>query len=132
MIMKSDSYKRFIPAVLWAILLFFLSSLPSESVPTLKIKHEDLVLHFLVYVIFGYFLGIATRPSLRTNALKGFIIAVLVGIAYGATDEFHQTFVPGRLATVSDFIADSLGAVAGLSVYTIRLRKKTLPTPAQG
>lgn len=123
MTMESDSFKRFIPVVSWALLLFFLSSLTSDSVPTLKIKYEDLVLHFLVYAVFGYFLGMATKPSLRSNALKGFIVAALLGIAFGATDEFHQTFVRGRFATVSDFIADSLGVLAGLSVYTIRLTR---------
>jgi VanZ family protein len=31
---------------------------------------------------------------------------------YGASDEFHQRFVPGRTADVLDWLADSLGACA--------------------
>jgi VanZ family protein len=45
---------------------------------------------------------------------------VLLVIVYGASDEFHQYFVPGRQADVFDLMADSLGAVvlvAGVWVW---------------
>jgi VanZ family protein len=37
----------------------------------------------------------------------------LIATAYGAIDEFHQSFVPGRSSTVADGIADAAGAALG-------------------
>ena len=45
---------------------------------------------------------------------------IVVASAYGVTDEWHQTFVPGRSSTVSDWVADTLGAlVSVLAVMAI-------------
>jgi VanZ family protein len=41
-------------------------------------------------------------------------VALLVAALYAATDEFHQTFVPGRDGCVRDVLIDSCGAAAGL------------------
>jgi VanZ family protein len=43
----------------------------------------------------------------------GFAVAMLLTVLYGATDEFHQAFVPGRYATIGDVLADSIGALLG-------------------
>lgn len=43
---------------------------------------------------------------------------VLFCVLYGISDEFHQTFIPGRTATLGDLVADAVGA--GLSVYALR------------
>jgi VanZ family protein len=39
---------------------------------------------------------------------------VLLGVAYGASDELHQHFVPGRSVEFGDWVADSLGVCAGV------------------
>jgi len=36
---------------------------------------------------------------------------------YGASDEYHQAFVPNRNPAVSDWVADSLGALVGASIF---------------
>jgi VanZ family protein len=43
------------------------------------------------------------------------VLAVLVAVLYGASDEWHQSFVPGRHAEVGDLQADALGASAAAS-----------------
>ena len=53
------------------------------------------------------------------------ILAILVGIFYGITDEFHQSFVPGRSSSEWDVLADSVGvgvvvAQAGILVLIIK------------
>jgi VanZ family protein len=40
------------------------------------------------------------------------LAAWMIGTAYGATDEWHQSFVPGRQADAADVLADALGALA--------------------
>ena len=36
---------------------------------------------------------------------------------FGATDEWHQSFVPGRASEVKDWVADTLGAALAVSLY---------------
>jgi VanZ family protein len=43
-------------------------------------------------------------------------LAWLIVVAYGATDEWHQSFVPGRTADLRDVAADGAGAALGLGV----------------
>jgi VanZ family protein len=49
--------------------------------------------------------------------------AVALSSLYGATDELHQTLVPDRTATVSDWVTDTAGAIAGvlLCLWVTRL-----------
>ena len=42
--------------------------------------------------------------------------ATMMAIAYGASDEWHQSFVPGRHADVWDLAADGVGAALALGV----------------
>lgn len=64
--------------------------------------------HFLVYAVLGALLAWAAR---RTGTPLG--IALAAGIAYAASDEWHQSWVPGRSSDVGDWIADALGVGAG-------------------
>ena len=49
---------------------------------------------------------------------------------YGATDEFHQSFVPGRDSDVLDWVADTLGAALGAASATVATRALRRPRGA--
>ena len=46
----------------------------------------------------------------------GFVAATVVTLAYGASDEWHQSFVPLRDANVRDWFADMLGGAIGAAI----------------
>ena len=48
--------------------------------------------------------------------------AVALSALYGASDEFHQWFVPGRTADVYDWLADCSGAAVGVAVVLVVAR----------
>jgi VanZ family protein len=55
------------------------------------------------------------------------LLAIVLAIAYGVSDEFHQRFVPGRSSDVYDVLADAEGAAAAaLGAWAIL---KTAPQP---
>lgn len=67
--------------------------------------------------------SISVRESLKAsgrasassvNHLKLAILALFMAIAYALSDEWHQSFVPGRSATLSDVMVDASGALIGL------------------
>lgn len=74
--------------------------------------------HFFIYM----FLGILIKNALSTSDIKGFkaiLFALVVCAAYAASDEFHQYFVPGRTALVTDVFIDSTGSFIGIILYSI-------------
>lgn len=79
--------------------------------------------HFTAYFI----LAILTINALRTSKVYGYksiIIALIISIIYAASDEFHQSFVPGRGPAIKDVFIDSSGAVTGLFVYLLVFKVK--------
>ena len=56
--------------------------------------------------------------SPRAAALR----SVLLATAYGAVDEWHQSFVPGRVSSVGDLLSDACGAILAVSALLLLLR----------
>ena len=94
------------PVVLWAGLIFGLSSVPNLGT---ELGTWDLVLRKLAH--FGEY---AVLGLLLVRAFGREPLAAAAGVAYAATDELHQQFVPGRHAAFRDVAIDSAGVLAGL------------------
>lgn len=70
--------------------------------------------HFSEYVVLGVLLCVALRqtwPGTRLALVA--VAAIVLASLYGASDEFHQLFVPGRLCDPADWLTDTLGATLG-------------------
>ena len=109
-------------------LIFAVSSLKQPPLPMPKFEWLtiDKLYHFIEYAILGGLLARAllkAKPSIVPPQLIWGLAAVL-SILYGASDEWHQTFVPGRFATLADWVADALGSVAGVLGVYFYYRKK--------
>lgn len=111
-----------IPAVAWAALLFLLSSRPSLPAP--DVPHLDKAAHFAAYAVMGLLLAFATDRSRWP-----LWIAVALGAAYGAADEVHQMFVPGRSPSVLDWVADAAGTLAAVLLYARWRAARPSPEP---
>jgi VanZ family protein len=96
------------PAALWAVVLFLLSSIPGAAVQGVSVN--DLLVHTFVYSVLGAALAHGRWKS-RTEVAHW--VLVLAGVAYGVSDEWHQSFVPGRYPAMSDVLADAAGVIVG-------------------
>src|SRR5260221_1092249 len=94
------------PVVLWAGLIFGLSSVPNLGT---DLGTWDLILRKLAH--FGEY---AVLGLLLVRAFGREPLAAAAGVAYAATDELHQHFVRGRHAAFRDVAIDSAGVLAGL------------------
>ena len=94
------------PVVLWAGLIFGLSSVPNLGT---ELGTWDLVLRKLAH--FGEY---AVLGLLLVRAFGREPLAAAAGVAYAATDELHQHFVRGRHAAFRDVAIDSAGVLVGL------------------
>ena len=109
---------RWLPALLWAGTIFFLSSRSQFPEPP-GILAWDKLQHCLAYGVGGYLIARAT--GLRG---RGTLLAIVLGSLYGASDELHQWFVPGRSSEALDWVADTLGVAIGAFIHrTILLRR---------
>lgn len=125
----SKIWKFYLPPFLWGGIIFWNSSLPHVHVPKFGFQSADKLAHAVVYFILGYLIIRAvTAGSRNTIQWKSGLLLMLIGIFYGASDEFHQLFVPGRSADLLDWVADILGVVLGhLTFLRLQVRRAKLP-----
>lgn len=97
------------PVVVYAVCIFLESSI--SQVPALPSGVTDKDVHGTLYAGLGLvILRALTRASWRNVSIATGLTAIVLSAAYGASDEFHQRFVPGRTADLADLAADALGA----------------------
>ena len=106
-----------LPPVVWATVIFLFSSL--TVTPSTEIYWQDFIVkktaHVVEYGIFAALLYRALRGH-GVEKLDAVLLAILIAVIYGATDEFHQSFTPGREPRVRDVVFDTIGAVAGVFI----------------
>ena len=87
----------------------------------------DKVQHIVLYFGFGILLYLTFFNSEKQNFKKyAAIFAIIVGILYGMTDEFHQSFVPGRVASTADIFANGIGLTIAQILILILMFKKLI------
>jgi VanZ family protein len=98
------------------MLVVFHFSSESAPLPALTAHVWDKLLHLIEY---GGLAALVCRALLGEGLglLAAVAGAIVVASLYGASDEWHQSFVPMRDADVRDWVADTLGGTAGAVVY---------------
>jgi VanZ family protein len=107
-----------------AIIIFIASHQSKLTVPDFGFKIEDKIIHSLVYLIFGLSLVYSIlRINPSFSLLKLRYLVIIIGILYGASDEVHQYFIPGRVCDIYDLIADSIGIYSSILIYPYLSKK---------
>ena len=113
----SGSFTRlWLPVLAWAALILAFSSVPDLGT---GLGGWDLVLrklaHATEYAVLGALLVRATGRS---------GLAFALGVLYAISDEWHQTFVAGRLGAPLDVAIDAVGVACGVFLWqTLRARR---------
>ena len=116
----SKLFKLWLPVVVWAAFIFYLSGIPS-----LKTNLEyDFVLrkiaHVMEYFILTFLLFRAFKGFAVSNVFYFFVYPASFSFLYAVSDEIHQLFVPGRGGSAADVAIDTLG------ILVFYLSRKTL------
>lgn len=109
--------KAWLPPLLWAGFIFFLSS--QSSLPKLEETLFDYVFkksaHIFVYAVLYALVWRAIRfYSEQKHRAITLILPLAITILYAISDEFHQSTVVGRTASIKDVGYDFLGAIFSL------------------
>ena len=116
----------YFPLVVYWIILIVLTSIPLDTMP--KVGISDKFNHFAAYLVLSILLYLALSFQDKFPALKtySFIFTILIASFYGALDEIHQAFIPGRLAEWFDWLADIAGSIMGTTIIHF-IRKRYNP-----
>lgn len=106
------------PPALYALAIFVVSSLGAPPAPPTHLTDKHM--HLLAYGGLALVLvrALAGGRWSGVTAVTG-VQAAMAAIAYGATDEWHQWFVPGRHADLLDVAADAVGAALAVGILGI-------------
>ena len=154
--MKLNKFIRWIPVIVWMTVIFLFSaqnadnssqtsSLPAEILARLfnpdfeqcSEAYKNMLLdrcqfivrklaHFSVYTVLGMLTYNAFRGLEKFSFRLTLLFSALLCLLYAISDEFHQSFVPGRSCQLRDVLIDFSGAVCGIAVAVlfIKLLKK--------
>lgn len=146
----SSRFWRYAPLILWAVLIFIGSgnvlsaahtSILLRAVRRLfpNIRDESLAVFHLLVRKAGHLTEYAVLATLAARAFRDsthnllrrhwFWVSLLLAIAYSLSDEFHQSFVPSRTASIYDSLIDSVGALIALTIIWFRQRKSARKRP---
>lgn len=142
---------HWLPALLLMVAIFALSSMPGHRVgavlepldravspPAVTVPAPEpwrvtlewsKVGHVIGYIGLGsaYFHALRMHLAARSGASgrkltwRAGSLALLLSILYAISDEYHQSFVPGRSASVGDVILDAVAALIGIMVWGLGL-----------
>jgi len=113
------TFSLWAPVIFWCSLIFFLSSIPHLRT---NLGIWDLILrkgaHLTEYAVLFLLLRRAFSETYHNlSALAVYWLSVLFAVLFAASDEFHQSFVPGRGPSVVDVGIDTVGVLIGLIIY---------------
>ena len=114
-----------LPALVWMSVIFYLSSQTGPGGP----EWQAVVFHIVAYSLLASLYWLGLRGTTDTPKLYAVLIVIVLATLYGISDEWHQSFTPGRRPDPYDVMVDAAAAAgAALALAAISNR----PTKATG
>ncbi len=132
--MHGRKWWRPLPLLTVMAVIFLLSHQPGDSFELPDVPDIDKLLHSLVYgVLAAAALFAVPVDFARRRPGVTALLVVLFCVVYGLSDEFHQSFVPGRTPSAWDLAADTLGAGLVCAAWYLRggQRRHCRPCPGR-
>lgn len=109
----------YLPLALYWIILFTATTLPGNQLPDLHLS--DKIEHFSAFFILAVLLNLALIFQRKSFVLFKYaaLVTIVITLSYGAIDELHQIFIPGRSADIRDWLADSTGVILGVFILNL-------------
>lgn len=120
---------RFVPVTLIMGTIFFLSHQPGTDFQLPPVPGLDKLGHGIIYALLAAAaLYAVPGETLRIKPGRSGMLIVLFCLLYGLADEYHQSFIPGRMASFADVLADGAGAAALVFLWLKYRRRRSAKT----
>ena len=124
MIRAKNPILRWLPAIVWMIVIFWFSSQPDLPRPNNDLLDFILrkIAHFITYAVLAlcYLYALGDQRHWR--------VALLLAVLYAISDEYHQSWTPKRHPAWTDVVIDSAGAATALALQALIQRRIIAPT----
>jgi len=116
---------RKIPAIFAMVALFKLSTLPGNDPLLNSIHLSDKLEHFIAYFVLGitFCIWIPSKNWFAKPIIYGMLVVILCTL-FGASDEYHQKFVPGRSSSLYDLVTDFFGGTTAVFAYFLFIKRR--------
>ncbi len=106
----------YFPLIVYWLILLTATSLPSNEMP--DIHMSDKIEHFLGYGVLTILITFSLLVQSKNKLLKAkaYLATIIIVSVYGALDELHQMFVPGRDCDFYDWVTDFAAAFFGIII----------------
>jgi VanZ family protein len=143
---RRERFRRYAPLVVWMLLIFLASTgelsasntsrilrplllwlFPNISEETLVSVHFIVrkAAHFTEYAVLALFAARAFITSSHEWLRRAWVFAtILLIVLYSLSDEYHQSFVASRTASIYDSLIDMAGGLTALAVYALWRRRR--------
>lgn len=114
---KASAVSLWLPVAACLVLIYFLSS---RSADQLHYRTPDFVAHALEYAVLGLFLARAFNGGMGRRVRWHVVLGTMGStLAWAVGDELHQMYVPTRIASVGDVVADMTGCAFACALFAV-------------
>ena len=116
--MRFFEKRRWIAVILTIIIagvIFYLSSLSFSVSP--GVSWMSYAYHIIIFALLAFFLFVSFKGTGKIKVWQVLLVIFFVFV-YAASDEFHQSFVPGRHAGLLDWLVDTSGILFSVFIYS--------------
>ncbi len=101
-----------VPMIVVMGTIFFLSHQTGDSIDLPSFPGMDKLAHLTIYAILALSIIVAhCRESRGNSPVRVIVTTITICLIFGISDEYHQSFIPGRFVSLGDLIADVSGAL---------------------
>lgn len=119
---KSDLITNLLSGVIYKIFNYKLTIEDKLNISFFVRKLAHMTEYFILNI--SYYYGfISISEDNKEVKKKNILICFLLTVFYACTDEYHQTFIEGRVGTIKDVIIDSSGALIGSILFFIKSQR---------
>lgn len=122
---RASELVKMVPMLIVMGTIFFLSHQPADSISLPAFPGSDKIAHMVAYSFLGWSMlfSIPPRHWKRKSEKLVYCFVLFLVLLYGISDEFHQSFIPGRQPDLRDIVADMAGGIAAISSWIVWKRK---------
>lgn len=108
-----QKYEKYATLILWMLAIFYLSSksLNVFTSPTIWDFLLRKMAHMFEFAVLAFLIFRILRQTEKRHIYWDIGWAFIFTVLYAASDEYHQTFIPGRVGTYRDVLIDSAGVL---------------------
>jgi VanZ family protein len=113
----------FLPVISIMAIIFAFSHMQGSQLPD-GVNGQDKFFHIIAYTALGLTAIFAVREQWQKKTAVISAGIILFCFLYGISDEFHQSFIPGRTPSGFDLMADLTGGIIAAGIWFIRHKKR--------